>query len=67
MQVPEGFQTQYPDLKSVIAANQLDALDAAVRQANQIVKADSGHLLPVIGNPGKIFCVGLNYKLTLRR
>lgn len=62
LEAPAEFQAKFHDLKSVIAANHLDALDAAVRQANQIVNADSGHLLPVIGNPGKIFCVGLNYK-----
>ena len=62
LEAPTDFQAKYPDLKSVIAANQLDALDVAARQAGQVVKAGGAHLLPVIPNPGKIFCVGLNYK-----
>jgi 2-keto-4-pentenoate hydratase/2-oxohepta-3-ene-1,7-dioic acid hydratase in catechol pathway len=62
LRVPEGFSSQYPDLKSVIAADQLDALEAATRQANQVVQASQGRLLAVIPNPGKVFCVGLNYK-----
>ena len=62
LEAPTDFQAKYPDLKSVIAANQLDALDTLARQAAQVVKAGGAHLLPVIPNPGKIFCVGLNYK-----
>lgn len=62
LEAPTEFQTKYPDLKSVIAADQLEALDVATRQAGKVVKAGAGHLLPVITNPGKIFCVGLNYK-----
>ena len=62
LEAPTDFQAKYPDLKSVIAAHQLDALDTLARQAAQVVKAGGAHLLPVIPNPGKIFCVGLNYK-----
>jgi 2-keto-4-pentenoate hydratase/2-oxohepta-3-ene-1,7-dioic acid hydratase in catechol pathway len=62
LEAPADFRATYPDLKSVIAANQLQALDAAARQAGHAVKASAARLLPVIGNPGKIFCVGLNYK-----
>ena len=62
LEAPADFQSRYPDLKAVIAADQLDALDAATRQAGQVVKAGAARLLPVITNPGKIFCVGLNYK-----
>jgi 2-keto-4-pentenoate hydratase/2-oxohepta-3-ene-1,7-dioic acid hydratase in catechol pathway len=62
LEAPADFQSQYPDLKAVIAADQLDALDTATRQAGQVVKAGTARLLPVITNPGKIFCVGLNYK-----
>jgi 2-keto-4-pentenoate hydratase/2-oxohepta-3-ene-1,7-dioic acid hydratase in catechol pathway len=62
LQVPREFQAQYPDLKSVIAANQLNELAAATRQAGQCIDAGAARLLPVISNPGKILCVGLNYK-----
>lgn len=61
-QVPAAFQAQYPDLKSVIAADQLAALEEAARGAGQLVQASTSQLLPVIPNPGKVFCVGLNYK-----
>jgi 2-keto-4-pentenoate hydratase/2-oxohepta-3-ene-1,7-dioic acid hydratase in catechol pathway len=62
LQVPAAFQAQYPDLKSVIAAHKLDELEAVTRQAAQQVTRDQARLLPVIPNPGKVFCVGLNYK-----
>ena len=51
----------------MIAADQLDALEAATRQANQVVQASHGRLLAVIPNPGKVFCIGLNYKSHVRR
>jgi len=62
LQVPAAFQAQYPDLKSVIAAHKLDELEAVTRQAAQQVTRAQARLLPVIPNPGKVFCVGLNYK-----
>ncbi len=62
LQVPEGFQAAHPDLKSAIAAGKLDELAAACRQSGKAVQASQARLLPVIANPGKIFCVGLNYK-----
>ncbi|MDE2430545.1 MAG: fumarylacetoacetate hydrolase family protein [Burkholderiales bacterium] len=62
LQAPESFLAQYPDLKSVISAGQLDALEEAARSQGQVVHAEKARLLPVIPNPGKIFCVGLNYK-----
>lgn len=62
LQVPANFQAQYPDLKSVIAADQLDELNTVTRQSGRKVQASEARLLPVIPNPGKILCVGLNYK-----
>jgi len=62
LQAPGDFVTNYPDLKSVIAAGQLSQLAAATSDAGRVIQADSAMLLPVIPNPGKIFCVGLNYK-----
>lgn len=62
LRVPDSFLTQYPDLKSVIAAHQLEALEAAIELSGVPVKASDARLLPVIPNPGKVFCVGLNYK-----
>ncbi len=62
LQAPQDFLAGYPDLKSVIAAGQLDALEQATRARGRVIQASEARLLPVIPNPGKIFCVGLNYK-----
>jgi 2-keto-4-pentenoate hydratase/2-oxohepta-3-ene-1,7-dioic acid hydratase in catechol pathway len=62
IQVPQVFQAEYPNLKSVIAANKLDECEALIRQSGKNVTASQAHLLPVIPNPSKIFCIGLNYK-----
>jgi 2-keto-4-pentenoate hydratase/2-oxohepta-3-ene-1,7-dioic acid hydratase in catechol pathway len=53
--------TKYPDLKSLIAAN-------AFKEAAALLKEPQDHklaglsFLPVIPNPDKIVCVGLNYQ-----
>ena len=62
LQVPAPFQAEHPDLRSVIAADRLDELDALTRQSGQRVQASQAQLLPVIPHPGKVVCVGLNYK-----
>jgi 2-keto-4-pentenoate hydratase/2-oxohepta-3-ene-1,7-dioic acid hydratase in catechol pathway len=62
LQVPASFQAQYPDLKSAIAADKLGELHTITRQQGRKVQASEARLLPVIPNPGKILCVGLNYK-----
>ena len=62
IQVPQVFQAEYPDLKSVIAANKLDECEALTRQSGKSVTASQAHLLPVIPKPSKNFCIGLNYK-----
>ena len=50
-----------PDLKSAIAANALSDLADAVAQASRHPIADIVWL-PVIPNPDKILCIGLNYE-----
>jgi 2-keto-4-pentenoate hydratase/2-oxohepta-3-ene-1,7-dioic acid hydratase in catechol pathway len=62
LQVPADFAARFPDLKSVIAAGELEALEAATRATGIEVNAQQARLLPVIPNPGKVLCVGLNYK-----
>lgn len=62
LQVPSAYQAQYSDLKSVIAADKLAELEAVTRQSAIRVDASAATLLPVIPNPSKILCVGLNYK-----
>lgn len=53
---------KYPDLKSVIAANAWSAVkDAAAQAKRHPLSAITW--LPVIGNPDKILCVGLNYEM----
>lgn len=62
LQVPADFAARFHDLKSVIAAGELEALEAATRATGIEVNAQQARLLPVIPNPGKVLCVGLNYK-----
>ena len=54
---------KYPDLRALLAGN---ALGAALKIAKAAKKPDlkTGNVtfLPVIPNPGKIVCVGLNYE-----
>jgi 2-keto-4-pentenoate hydratase/2-oxohepta-3-ene-1,7-dioic acid hydratase in catechol pathway len=58
--VTDEFKDQYTDLKSVIAAGALpQALESAEGGGSFGVNAVSFD--PVIPNPGKIFCVGMNY------
>ncbi|MGM4916213.1 fumarylacetoacetate hydrolase family protein [Tardiphaga sp. 813_E8_N1_3] len=53
---------RYPDLKSVIAADALSAVRDASGKAKRIPTADITWL-PVIPNPDKILCIGLNYEM----
>ena len=62
LEAPAAFRARYPDLKAVIAAGQLAALAQATLEGGTPVAASQGRLLPVIPNPGKVICVGLNYK-----
>lgn len=49
------------DLKSLIAANLQAEAAAAAAQATAFLAISDVDLLPVIPNPGQIFCIGLNY------
>ncbi|MES2263658.1 MAG: fumarylacetoacetate hydrolase family protein [Pseudomonadota bacterium] len=57
----QRFGERYPDLRAVLAAGALPELMAAAQSAPTLTLGDI-ELLPVIPNPGKILCVGLNYK-----
>ncbi|MBT9465021.1 fumarylacetoacetate hydrolase family protein [Hydrogenophaga sp.] len=61
-QVPATFQARFADLKAVIAADALGALAEAAMASGDSLAASQVRLLPVIPNPGKLICVGLNYK-----
>ncbi|AOF86773.1 fumarylacetoacetate (FAA) hydrolase family protein [Hydrogenophaga sp. RAC07] len=60
--VPVAFQARYANLKDVIAADALVALAEAAMAGGEQLKPEQVRLLPVIPNPGKLICVGLNYK-----
>ena len=52
---------QYPTLLSALQAGKLDEIAAAPAKASAVPLSDI-HFLPVITEPGKIFCVGHNYE-----
>lgn len=52
---------QAPDLKSLIANDMQAAAAALVARQPGTLKFDQLSLLPVVPNPGKILCIGLNY------
>ena len=55
------LKDRYPDLKSAIAADALSAVRDAAREAKRYATA-AIIWLPVIPNPDKILCIGLNYE-----
>jgi 2-keto-4-pentenoate hydratase/2-oxohepta-3-ene-1,7-dioic acid hydratase in catechol pathway len=59
------LRSSYANLREVIAANGFAAAAAAAAHAERL-KLDSLKLLPVIPDPAKILCVGLNYETHLR-
>jgi 2-keto-4-pentenoate hydratase/2-oxohepta-3-ene-1,7-dioic acid hydratase in catechol pathway len=52
---------RYPDLKALLAADALTEAAAALRGRAADFALDAVELLPVIPNPDKIWCCGLNY------
>lgn len=52
---------QAPDLKTLIAKNLFAAAAQAAQSHKPTLKLAQLTLLPVIPNPGQIFCIGLNY------
>ena len=55
------FGARAGDLKALIAANLLGEAANAVASAKASLPLSEVKLLPVVPNPGKIICVGLNY------
>ena len=55
------YGTRAPDLKAFIAANLFADAAMKLTDAQAALPLNSVRLLPVIPNPGKIFCIGLNY------
>lgn len=60
------FGAQAPDLKALIAQGLLGAAADAVAGQSPAFALEEVTLLPVIPNPGKIVCVGLNYSEHVR-
>lgn len=56
------FGERYADIRAVLEAGALPELAKAATSATATLPLASVQLLPVITNPQKIFCVGLNYK-----
>lgn len=55
------FGARAPDLKSLIAQDLMRDAARFALQATETLDLKAVQLLPVIPDPGKIFCVGLNY------
>lgn len=60
--VPPAFLARFSDLAAVLKADALAELAQAVSAAGVAIPPSSTQALPVIPNPGKFICVGLNYK-----
>lgn len=56
----DDFLAQYPDLRSVLAADALARI--AENLSDTTHKAEDLPYLPLIPNPDKIICVGVNYR-----
>lgn len=56
-----ALASRAPDLKSLLAADLLSAAAETASSAEPTLRLAQVELLPVIPNPGQIFCVGLNY------
>ncbi len=59
--VGKVLNASHPDLKSLIAADALDTIEAAILSAERSPLSELTWL-PVVPNPDKILCVGLNYE-----
>jgi 2-keto-4-pentenoate hydratase/2-oxohepta-3-ene-1,7-dioic acid hydratase in catechol pathway len=59
--VGKTLSAKYPDLKSMIAANAFGQLEAAMNSSERSFLSELTWL-PVVPNPDKILCVGLNYE-----
>jgi 2-keto-4-pentenoate hydratase/2-oxohepta-3-ene-1,7-dioic acid hydratase in catechol pathway len=59
---PSEFLGRHPDLVSVLRAGALHELGAVAAASGTAVQASAVRGLPVIPNPPKLICVGLNYK-----
>ncbi len=62
LQPPADFRARHPDLVSVLRAGALEELGQVTQARGARLAPASVKVLPVIPNPPKFICVGLNYK-----
>jgi 2-keto-4-pentenoate hydratase/2-oxohepta-3-ene-1,7-dioic acid hydratase in catechol pathway len=62
LQPPADFLNRYPDLVSVLRGDALRELESVTAASGTEIDPATTHALPVVTNPGKFICVGLNYK-----
>lgn len=62
MQPPADFLHRFPDLLAVLKAGAENELQQAITKGGASVDPAAVKALPVLPNPGKLICVGLNYK-----
>ena len=62
VQPSADFLRRFPDLSAVLQAGALVDLERAVANGGTAVDPATVQALPVLPNPGKLICVGLNYK-----
>lgn len=62
LQPPADFLGRYPDIAAVLRGNALHELAQVVETRGKAVQPGTTQALPVLTNPQKIICVGLNYK-----
>ncbi len=55
------FGSHFPDLKTLIASGALTDLSSFIETSTDSTPLEKAEFLPVIPNPGKIFCIGVNY------
>ena len=60
--VEVGSQLAHADLKAVLAGDALADVKAAAEGGQAAVSVDDAEFLPVLPNPDKVVCIGLNYK-----
>ena len=62
IELDASLLARYPDIRSLLDAQALPELAAAVAGKAGTLSLTDVQLLPPLSNPRKIFCVGLNYK-----
>jgi 2-keto-4-pentenoate hydratase/2-oxohepta-3-ene-1,7-dioic acid hydratase in catechol pathway len=62
LEPPADFRATCPDLLSVLSSGALVPMEQAATARGTRVAPSSVRALPVVPNPGKLICVGLNYK-----